>query len=132
MPSSMTVYGWRDQDPVFDKDFARARELGGLAWVEEGMDVARHIETGAVTTFRSDGTVEMRREDMLGHRRLKVDTYFKAAAVICPGKFGQKVINQTLAGDGATIINGNVNNVTLENTPQEAAEIYAEKLKSIG
>lgn len=131
MPSSMTVYGWRDQDSQFDKDFARARELGATAWIEEGIHVSRHTETGAVTTFRSDGTVEMRREDMLGHRRLKADTFFKAAAVICPGKFGQKAM---AAGEGGntTIINGNVNNVTLENTPQEAAEIYAEKLKQIG
>lgn len=127
MPSSMSVYRWKDDDPEFALGFARARELGALAWIEEGIQVSRTTETGAVTTYRSDGTVEQRREDMLGHRRLKADTFFKAAAVICPGKFGQKAI----AEGAQQTINGNVTNVTLNMTIQEAAEIYAEKRKAV-
>ncbi len=91
MPSSRTVYDWLDNDKTFSAGFARARELGGLAWIEEGVHTARTTEMGQVVTYKSDGSVEMRREDMLGHRRLKSDVFFKAAAKICPSKYGDKV-----------------------------------------
>lgn len=128
MPSNFTVYDWKTADPDFAARFAQARELGALAWIEEGVQVARTTEMGSITTYRSDGSIEQRREDMLGHRRLKADTFFKAAAVICPSKFGQKAM---AAGDVTTIINGNVTQVSVEMSAQEAAEAYVDTLKVI-
>ncbi len=96
MPSSRTVYGWLAEDKTFSAGFARARELGALSWVEEGVHTARTLELGQVVTYSADG-MTLRREDMLGHRKLKSDTYFKAAAMVCPSKFGAKV---ALTGGG--------------------------------
>lgn len=126
----MSVYRWKDDDQEFALGFARARELGALAWVEEGVHVSRTTETGRVTTHRSDGSVEIRSEDMLGHRRLKADTFFKAAAVICPSKFGQKALAAETVVNNT--INGNVTNVSVEMSTQDAADLYLETLKRVG
>ncbi len=104
MPSSRTIYDWKFEDKTFAAGFARARELGALAWVEEGIHTAQTLEMGQVVTYSSDG-MTLRREDMLGHRKLKSDTYFKAAAMVCPSKFGAKVALTGGSEDDAPIKN---------------------------
>lgn len=77
--------------PAFNAEVAQAREIGMMGWLEECRAIGDELNIGNVTTFKSDGSVEMRREDMLGHRKLQIETRLKIAAKLCPAKFGDKV-----------------------------------------
>jgi hypothetical protein len=57
------------------------------ALISEAVKIARTPQEGVSTKTGPDGTVETR-EDMLGHRRLGIDTFFKAAAKWDPARFG--------------------------------------------
>lgn len=131
MPSVMTVWRWGEAHPEFKVAIAHARDLGSDGWVERGIEVAITPEDGRVITYRSDGSVELRREDAVASRKLAAWGFMEGAKRMNPRKYGDRVALDG-AGGNTMIINGNVNNVTLENTPQEAAEIYAEKLKNLG
>ncbi len=128
IPSVGTVARWERENPAFRMDVALARDIGGQCHVEMAATIAATPHDGRSTLYRSDGTMEMRREDAVQARKLAAWGYLEAAKKLAPGRFSDR----PLVGDGATINNVTVNNVTLENTPQEAAEIYSDKLKSIG
>lgn len=102
MPSSRTVYRWMEEDEEFASQFAQARELGALAWIEEGVETANRVQNGRTITYKSDGTVEMRVADAVDARRLKSDVFMKAAALVCRDKFGAKAIaaSATVASQG--------------------------------
>jgi hypothetical protein len=78
---------------------ARAREVGVEARLERALEVAETPMIGTIETERPvfengkcTGTVtEIRREDMLGHRKLLVDTAIKAAQMLKPKSYSPKL-----------------------------------------
>lgn len=101
----------------------RARASGVEAWMDRAVNVAENQETGEVITIERDpdhqrdveegaeGTkldgsayegmiVKVRKEDMLGHRKLKIETYFKAAQMLKPKTYGPKL---DLTSDGKAL-----------------------------
>lgn len=92
-PCTTTVYAWRTYDEEFAAAFRRARYCGADNKMEEALEVARTPLTGEVTTTESgDGKTKetVRREDMLGHRKLLVETLMKQAACYDPENFGTR------------------------------------------
>ena len=113
-----TVYDWRDAHPDFATRFALARERGEDALAAECLEIADTPMEGVETTeeatlITTDSaedapqivtpatTVKTKRGDMLGHRKLQIETRLKLLAKWNPSKWGDKV-EQTHKGDGTT------------------------------
>lgn len=89
MPAWRTVYDWRTAHSEFSARFAQAREVGYDMIAEEALEIADTPEEGVRTEETDDGYKTVR-EDMLGHRRLRVETRLKLLAKWSP-KYGDKV-----------------------------------------
>lgn len=99
-PKKSTVYQWGIKDEEFYGRFRRARTFGAADKFEEAMEIARTPMVGEVVTIEEadgkDGDESpptkrtVRREDMLGHRKLLVETLMKQAACYDPANFGTK------------------------------------------
>lgn len=96
LPHRATFYRWlalpsmqylRDQ-------YARACELRADAYADEMIYIAKTPEVGEVTINKESDTgyeTTTRREDMLGHRRLIVDTLKWNTARMNPKKYGKRL-----------------------------------------
>lgn len=91
MPSVTKLARWERQNPAFSKDVARARTLGARCLMEMGILVAITPGEGRTMTYRSDGSIEMRKEDPVAARKLAAWGYLEAAKKIAPAEFGDKV-----------------------------------------
>lgn len=96
MPCDDTVRNWMDADAEVSRAIARAREAGEEWLAAECLQIADTPEVGAETTTKADGTVETREGDMLGHRKLRIDTRLKLLAKWNPRKWGDR---QTIEHD---------------------------------
>lgn len=97
MPSRTALYDWLDKDEKYQERYARAMELGDEVLFEETLEVARTPMEGETVEYGPKGTT-IKRGDMLGHRRLLIDTIDKVLARRNPRKYGNK-IDVTSGGD---------------------------------
>jgi hypothetical protein len=98
MPAWRTVYDWIRDIPEFAQAMERARELGADAIAAECLEIADTPLTGEEITIRGKSK-EIRKGDMLGHRKLQIETRLKLLAKWHPKKYGEKV-EHTGAGGG--------------------------------
>ena len=85
-----TVYEWLETHPDFLAAYARARDIGADAIAEEALEIADTLSIGE--EYEDDGSrVKVRRSDMLGHRKLQVETRLKLLAKWNPKKYGDRV-----------------------------------------
>lgn len=113
MPQLTTVYDWQKAHTEFSERVARAREAGFDQIAQEALTIADTPIAGVVSKLEpgkpnDDGSpgalvvVEQRREDMLGHRKLQVETRLKLLACWDPRRYGQK---QEITGpDGGPLV----------------------------
>jgi hypothetical protein len=88
MPSRPTVHGWIIDDVQgFSAQYTRARELGYDEMADETITIADTPTEGVRIEKDGDGTKEVR-EDMLGHRKLRVDTRKWLLSKLAPRKYG--------------------------------------------
>lgn len=101
MPGWVTVYAWKDEDPDFAERFARARELGFDAIAEEALNIA---DTPVEGIEYEDGPLgsKQSRKDMLGHRKLQIETRLKLLAKWSPKKYGERVEQHHTGGIGSS------------------------------
>lgn len=97
MPHRNSWYNWLEEDENLAVRFARAREKGFDAIAEDALKIANTPFEGESTITRADGSVEVRREDMLGHRKLQVETRLKLLAKWDPKRYGDRMVT-TLTG----------------------------------
>jgi hypothetical protein len=91
MPAARTVYDWREADlDGFSAAFARARAIGFDAIADQCLAIADTQEEGEIITKDNTGTT-VKREDMLGHRKLRVDTRLKLLAKWDPKRYGEQL-----------------------------------------
>lgn len=95
-----TIYAWMEAHPKFASAIARARELGQEAILEDTLRLADTPLLGVTTTLKGNGEVEEKKEDMLGHRKLQIETRLKLLAKWNPKRYGDKV-ETTHKGDAA-------------------------------
>jgi hypothetical protein len=102
-----TFYDWVEANADFAARVAKAREIGYDALAEDTREIADTPLLGTIKTYKASGDVETKEEDMLGHRKLQIETRLKLLACWSPKKYGTKV---THAGDPtapiALILNG--------------------------
>lgn len=89
-PKPSTFYLWLEKDAELSGRFARAREFGADAIAVEALRIADTPIEGVRRKETEDG-VEVTTEDMLGHRRLQVETRLKLLAKWDPKRYGEKV-----------------------------------------
>ncbi len=95
-PSYRAVYRWMVADEELSSLIARAREIGYDLLAEECLYIADNPKTGKRTTFTSgaeegEDSMTVVEEDMLGHRKLQIETRLKLLAKWNPKKYGDKV-----------------------------------------
>jgi len=90
-PSHATIYNWLDEVPEFALRFGRARAQGEDLIAQECLAIADTPCEGVETTVKPDGAIEERRGDMLGHRKLQIETRLKLLAKWNPKKWGEKL-----------------------------------------
>lgn len=89
-PAVRTVSDWKRAHPEFSADFARARDEGFDAIAAETLRIADTPVKG-IRTKKSKEGLEVTTEDMLGHRRLQVETRLKLLAKWDPKRYGDKI-----------------------------------------
>jgi len=106
MPSHMSVYRWMEADKDFAFRFAHARVEGEELIGQECLAIADTPLEGVETKVDGNGTViEMKRSDMLGHRKLQIETRLKLLAKWNPKKWGDKVdLNHSGKVDGGVLV----------------------------
>ena len=90
MPDDDTVRRWGKDRPALESDIARARLRGFDAIAAEALAIANTPCEGVETVTKADGGIEERRGDMLGHRKLQVETRLKLLAKWDPKRYGEK------------------------------------------
>lgn len=91
MPGWVAVYDWLQKYPEFSEHFAKARDLGFDAIAEEAYEISNTPVMGE--EFEDDGSgnrVKVKRSEMLGHRKLQIETRLKLLAKWSPKKYGDK------------------------------------------
>lgn len=89
MPNRSTVQGWISSNRHdFAAQYSQAKDIGLDNLAEECLEIADTPLIGEETITKADGSVEIRRGDMLGHRRLQIETRLKLLAKLAPKKYG--------------------------------------------
>ena len=103
MPHPSTFWRWHMRDEDIRDNLAHARQNGVEARIDMALDVANTPMMGEeiMQEVGSDGAKRrVTRKEMLGHRRLIVETHLKYAQMIAPRKYGAKL---DLTSDGEKI-----------------------------
>jgi len=87
MPSVMSVWRWEEADETFSLRVARARAAGFDEIAYDMLHIADTQEQGVIRKVEGDKITETT-EDMLGHRKLRVDTRAKLLACWDPKRYG--------------------------------------------
>jgi len=95
MPAWTSIYAWAAQDKALSERIAQAREQGYDAIAEDLLAIADTPLMGDTETSSANG-LTITRQDMLGHRKLQIETRLKLLAKWNPKKYGDR---QILAGD---------------------------------
>ena len=106
-PAWRTVYDWMGRDEELSASIARARDIGYDAIAEECLLIADTPQFGQKQVMTDEGTATTI-EDMLGHRKLQIETRLKLLAKFHPTKYGDKLGLHGVEG-GAAIKTEDVN-----------------------
>lgn len=126
-PCFRTVYDWIRKYPEFAEAMEEARRIGFDAIAEEMLEIADTPEAGEIETVDGEGkVVEKRREDMLGHRKLRVYTREQLLAKWHPRKYGTMI--KHAGPEGEPLGPSTAVNITTTD-PVEAARQYQEMIQ---
>lgn len=95
MPAWTSIYNWAAKDKDLSERIAQAREQGYDAIAEDLLQIADTPLMGEEETSSNSG-LTITRKDMLGHRKLQIETRLKLLAKWNPKKYGDR---QIVAGD---------------------------------
>lgn len=89
MPAVRTVSLWKATHESFAADFARAREEGFDELGAQCLRIANTPVLGETETSKEWGT-EVKKADMIEHRKLQIETRLKLLAKWDPKRYGDK------------------------------------------
>jgi hypothetical protein len=102
------VWAWGKQRPAFAESIARAREEGFDVIAAECLSIANTPIEGVETTIDDKGVSE-KRGDMLGHRKLQIETRLKLLAKWDPKRYGEKLdVTQEVKLTGSVSYKANI------------------------
>lgn len=91
MPNPSTVRRWIERDEEVSRAIAHAREDGFDFLAAECLRIADTPMEGVEVTTKPDGVKEEKRGDMLGHRKLQIETRLKLLAKWDPKRYGERI-----------------------------------------
>lgn len=103
MPARSTVFLWLQEHRSFSDQYARARVAQADFWAEQIVEISDTPLDGQKTEVSETG-VKTVTEDMLGHRRLQIDTRKWLMARLAPKKYGDKITQEVTGADGAPLV----------------------------
>lgn len=96
LPARSTVDAWAASDTGISSALARAREAGEEVLAAQCLEIANTpmegeaLEMGIDPESGEEVVVKRKREDMLGHRKLQIETRLKLLAIWNPKKYGNR------------------------------------------
>jgi hypothetical protein len=90
MPSVRTVSAWKETQEGFGSAFGLARDFGFDALAARCLEIADTPIEGEEAVIDSEGKRTVKRGDMLGHRRLQIETILKLLAKWDPRRYGER------------------------------------------
>lgn len=122
-----TWYDWAKARPALAEEIARAREAGFDMIAAEAMRIADTPVDGVETEEDESGAVvKVKRGDMLGHRKLQIETRLKLLAKWDPKRYGDRVTTDLTSSDGSMSPQG------IGNKGRSLDDFYAEHGKKEG
>lgn len=109
MPAVRTANDWMSANEAFSASIARARADGFDMIAADCLKIADTQKCGKIVKRGPDGTTTTT-EDMLGHRKLQIETRLKLLAKWDPKRYGEKLdlqhsgsveIEMSIGGDDA-------------------------------
>ena len=100
MPNWVAVYAWIDADQELEQRFAQARARGHDAIAADALHIADTPEPGDETSV-TNGVKTVKTLDMLGHRKLQIETRLKLLAK-WDKRYGDRLA--VTGGDGGAIL----------------------------
>ena len=106
MPERTAVYRWMDAQEGFAQRIAHARMLGYDAIADDALTISNTPMVGVEITIDDTGATTEKRVDMLGHRKLQIETRLKLLAKWDPKRYGdlQKVEHSGTVDVAATLM----------------------------
>jgi hypothetical protein len=101
-PSRRTILRWVGEDSEICRQYARAREERAEYHFDEMLRIADTPQEGEIVTEKNSGEhpgTDIRRGDMVEHRRLQVDTRKWILARMDPKRYGDKQTQVYEGGD---------------------------------
>jgi len=92
-----TVNAWRRDDENIANQIQAARDDGYDAIADECLDIADNTQEGVEVVERG-GKKEYHHGDMLGHRKLRIETRLKLLAKWDPKRYGEKQHHELSGG----------------------------------
>ena len=94
MPAWRTVYDWMWKNEALSTAIARARDIGYDKMAEECLYIADNLHMGTKKVYSSgaeegEDSMTVTEEDMLGHRKLQIETRLKLLAKFNPKRYGE-------------------------------------------
>lgn len=86
-----TAYKWRGQFEKFADKYARARADQAQLLADEIVNISDETQVGEIVTKKGDGSIEIKRADMIEHRKLRIDARKWIASKLLPKKYGERV-----------------------------------------
>jgi hypothetical protein len=91
MPSVRTVSVWKETQEGFGPAFGLARDVGFDALAARCLEIANTPVDGEEVVMDSEGKRTVKRGDMLGHRKLQIETILKLLAKWDPRRYGDRI-----------------------------------------
>ncbi len=103
LPTRATVHNWlvENREGFFDQ-YTRARDVGLDELADEMLEIADTTQVGVRSENSYDGYKEVR-EDMLGHRKLRVDARKWYLSKLAPKKYGDRLATELTGADGGPV-----------------------------
>lgn len=123
MPSSQTFYKWIDEDENKSKQYARATTLRAEIIFDEMLEISDTPIEGVVVETDDNGRIKEKKGDMLGHRRLQIDTRKWILARMNPKKYSDKLDLSSIDGSMTPKASNDLSKVSIETLLQLKKEM---------
>ena len=124
MPAMSTLFKWLREIDEFSEQYAKAKQESADAMAEDVIYIADTPVMGEIRTIRPDGSIEVKQDEMLGHRRLQIDTRKWLMAKMKPKKYGDKIDMTTNGKDLPTPILGGLSKNTNDDIKTDKKSVW--------
>jgi hypothetical protein len=102
-PNVQTFYRWMLAHPELRELYARAKDEQLAILADEVRSIADEAEPSEIITLKADGSREVKIQDALEHRRLRIDSRKWLLAKLKPKVYGDKSQQEIVGAGGGPI-----------------------------